>query len=74
MSIVNRGAALLTAAVAAGEPAPPGPGDLVQVWQDLGTNPGWDAVGNRIEAIDPPTITQDFGRAKTDQWRRFTWT
>ena len=41
--------------------------DLVQVHQDFSANPGWEAVGNRIEAIDPPTITQDFGWAPANQ-------
>src|SRR2546430_3688787 len=35
--------------------------DLVQVKQDFSTDPGWEAVNNRVEASDPPTIKQDFG-------------
>jgi hypothetical protein len=38
-----------------------GNGDLVQVKQDFTTDPGWKGVNNRIEALDPPTVTQNFG-------------
>jgi hypothetical protein len=34
---------------------------LVQVRQDFSQNPGWEAVHNRVVAIDPPTKAQDFG-------------
>jgi hypothetical protein len=34
---------------------------LVQVQQDFSHDPGWEGVNNRIEALDPPTVTQDFG-------------
>lgn len=36
---------------------------LVQVQQDFTQDPGWEAVGNRVEASDPPTVKQDFGYA-----------
>jgi hypothetical protein len=36
-------------------------GDLVQVEQDFAQGTGWEGVNNRVEAIDPPTVQQDFG-------------
>src|SRR5204862_5269461 len=37
-------------------------GDLVQVFQDFSQDPaGWEGIGNRVEASDPPTVKQDFG-------------
>src|SRR5262245_20424388 len=38
--------------------------DLVQVKQDFSADPGWEGKNNRVEAEDPPTITQDFGWSK----------
>src|SRR5688572_22685598 len=40
-------------------------GELVQVHQDFGADPGWEGVNNRIVAVDPPTKTQNFGWSPT---------
>src|SRR5262249_44841190 len=39
---------------------------LTQVHQDFNSDPGWEAVNNRVVASDPPTIKQDFGWAPTN--------
>src|SRR5438045_2764283 len=35
--------------------------DAVRVHQDFSSDPKWEGVNNRVEAEDPPTITQNFG-------------
>src|SRR5262245_837136 len=40
--------------------------DLFQAQQDFSTDPGWEGMNNRIEAIDPPSVTQNFGWSRTD--------
>src|ERR1700722_4547244 len=35
--------------------------NLVQVKEDFSSDPGWDNINNRVEAANPPTVTQDFG-------------
>src|SRR5947209_8823939 len=35
--------------------------ELVQVYEDFRTDPGWEGVNNRIVAAKGPTVTQDFG-------------
>jgi len=34
---------------------------LVEVHEDFRQDPGWEGVNNRIECVDCPTVTQDFG-------------
>jgi hypothetical protein len=36
---------------------------LVQVYQDFSQDPGWEGFQNRIVALDPPHVKQDFGWA-----------
>src|SRR5262245_18294536 len=35
--------------------------DLVQVHEDFNSDPGWEAVNNRVVGVGGPTIHQDFG-------------
>ncbi len=56
---IAAGVLLIVGLVARGEE--PRPGDRIQIEEDFTTDPGWEGVNNRIEAIDPPTVTQDFG-------------
>ncbi len=48
-------------AVATRSALPAEPNQLVLKTEHFDRDPGWDWSNNRVEASDPPTVTQDFG-------------